>query len=266
MSELTESPCYTLLSKTNWTDPNADLLIHEVFEYDMSDGGFSIIRQHRLIDPKDEERIANIKDKHERHVAVGTLSRRKEYKGLTQTMNEGFRQYRLRFGLENELEPEDILSIKKDAIFVKKPCEKLEFGPYVKFREKNAFLAFMRLNKMEIYWNEDGIQLKGIADTVLDAYHRPYSCDVIWRFMKKLTQYDFQGAQKYLVRTMDRYKRRELDPGYYRTFDEKSIYPVEFPMGNMVVKEIGPDLLPITRIEYNYQNLYLPLLNIATSL
>lgn len=265
--DITKSPTYGVLSKTNWTDPNVDLLIHEIFEYDMSDGGFSIIRQHRLIDEQDENRIAQITDKHERHVAVGNLSRDKKYKGLSKTINEGFRQYRCRFGAENELSPEDILSIKKDAIFTKKHCDILEFGQYVKFRERNVFQAFMRIKKLEVYWNEDGVQIKGIQDEVLDKYHRNYSCDVIWRFMKKLTQYDYKGAQKYLVRMMDQYKQRKLAPEYYRTFDALSIYPVELPnMGNLVLRDIGPDMLPMTRIDFNYKELYLPLLNIATAL
>ena len=257
----------TLLSRTNWTNPDLDLLIHEIVEYDMRNGGFSIIREHRLISEREIEQILRIKDKHEQHVAIGNLTRDRNHKGLAAQMNEGFRQYRLRFGKNNELSPDDIVSIKKDALFVKKYCYDLKFGDYIEFREKNVYQGFIRINKLEGYWNEDRIDIKGVSDENLDRYHRDYTCKMIWRFMRHLVQYDNERAVKYIVRMMNDYKHLRLDPGYYRTFDDKSIYPVTLPTGQqLLISELGPGMLPLCNVEYNYKNVYIPLLNIATLL
>lgn len=258
---------YALLSKTNWTNPEVDLLIHEIVEYDMRNGGFSIIREHRLISENEIAKILSIKDKHEQHVAVGNLSRDRKHKGLAAQMNEGFRQYRLRFGENNELSPDDIVSIKKDALFVKKYCYELKFGDHIEFMEKNIYQGFLRINKLESYWKEDGVDIKGVNDNNLDLYHRDYTCKMIWRFMKYLVRYDNEKAVKYIVKVMNDYKHLRLDPGYYRTFDDKSIYPVTLPTGQqLLIKELGPEMLPFCNVEYNYKNVYIPLLNIATLL
>lgn len=256
----------SLLSKTNWTDPNLDLLIHEVVEYDMRDGGFSIIQEHRLIPEQEIQRIRRIKDKHERHVTVGNLSRNKDYQGLSKLMAEGFRQYRIAFGTTNNLGLDDIVSIKKDALFVKKYCYELKFGDYIEFREKNVYQGFLRIGKLECYWKEDSVDIKGVSDEILDAHHRDFTCKVIWRFMKYLVQFDNENAVKYIVRMMNDYKNLRLDPGYYRTFDDKSIYPVTTLGNQLIIKEIGPELLQFCNVEYNYKTVYIPLLNIATLL
>ena len=37
----------SILERTTWVDTSIDLLIHEIIEYDMKDGGLSIIKEDR---------------------------------------------------------------------------------------------------------------------------------------------------------------------------------------------------------------------------
>ena len=254
-----------LMAKTNWTDPNVDIYIGEVVEYDMHDAGFSIIQQHRLL-PEDEiEAISKIKDKHERHVRVGNTLR--GVKGLSATLNDAFKYYRMKFGIDNELLIEDVLSIKKDAIFVKKYCYQLSFGRFIEFREKNVYYAFLRISKIECYWNHDKIDIKGVSDDVIERYHRDYTCKVIWQFMKYLSEFDNIKAVKYIVKMMEDYKNFKLSAGYYRTFNGDSKYPLSIPGATPVLaEEVGDSMLRMCNIEFNYRTVYIPLLNIATML
>ena len=38
-----------VLERTSWTDKSIDLLVHDIIEYDMRDGGLSIIKEEKLL-------------------------------------------------------------------------------------------------------------------------------------------------------------------------------------------------------------------------
>ena len=62
----------SILIKPRWTDP-IDLFIGDIVEYDMRDGGYSIIRQEKLLPEKEIQRIGNSPKGLERDSAVGKL-------------------------------------------------------------------------------------------------------------------------------------------------------------------------------------------------
>ena len=39
----------SILERTSWTDKSIDLLIHDITEYDMRDGGLSLIKAEKLL-------------------------------------------------------------------------------------------------------------------------------------------------------------------------------------------------------------------------
>lgn len=266
----------SILERTSWTDPSVDLLIGDIVEYDMRDGGLSIIKEERLLPQYMIDQFSNMKKGLDRNAAIGKLRHSKvpEYAEVPKKQNELFKKYRVLFGEKNDLSDEDILSIKKDAIFTKKFCYELKLGDYVEFAEKHCYQAFMAITvtnptgrrRLEFYWSEDGhMDVKGIEDKTLTKYHKDYTLKVIWKVLRYLVYFDTPGAVKYLVSVMDDYKMLRLEPGYYRTFNEDSIYPVNFEGRQMLWDEIGPDLLESVDISYNYLQIYLNIFNLITS-
>jgi len=262
-----------ILQRSTWTDPSIDLLIQEIIEYDMSDGGFSMIQEHQLVDSSMIDRLRSLPKGIERNKAVGKLRYNKKYQNLGKTLEEGFRYYRLRFGVDNDLSPEDILSVKRDAIFTKRFCYNLEFGDFIRFKEKNVYHAYLYLEldepgrpkkKLEFYWGEEHVlDVKGLKDSVLNL-HRDYILKTIWTFLRFLVLFDDKGAVRYIVSQMVDYKMLRLDPGYYREFTEDSIYKLHQDSRILSVSDIGSSQLAHCDVHYNYMQIYVQLFNLVS--
>ena len=76
-------------------------------------------------------------------------------------------------------------------------------------------------------------------------------------FINKMETEDSTVVLGFMKRFIDRYKWRELDDGYYRTFDTRSVY--ELIDGNQV-ENLEDEM--IFNINYNFYNLLLKLIKI----
>lgn len=248
----------SVLEKDTWTE-DVDLLLSDIIEYDMRRAGLSIIRQDKLLSDNEIQRLANL-DKHESDKAIGKLYlKNKQFKELHM---KGFQKYRIRFGELNELNDSDILSIKKDAIFVKKYCDITQIADNIEFREKNHYEAFLKIRKMEIYWSPTRMDVKGISDERLEL-HRPYMLETISRFVRLLSQYDYEKATKFIVKVMNDYKIRNLPVGYYREFSSDSNYVHNVNGKVMLLHNVGESFKSQIDIAYNYLNVLVPLLQLV---
>ena len=249
------------LNHDNWTDKTADFVISDIVEYDMRRAGLSIIKEDKLLPPEVIHRLETLeKKKSDRE--IGLMERTNTV--LKEGKKAGFKKYRQLFGEENGLTDDDILSVKKDAIFVKKFCYNTHFGDYIEFAEKNAYQAFLLLGKLEIYWSESTIDVKGINDELL-ILHKDCISKVIWKFIGYLTRYDYDGARRYIVKVMDDYKKRLLPVGYYREFNQysKFICYLDGESEPSSLTDVGDLMIPNLIIGYNYLNVFVPLLNLV---
>lgn len=247
----------SVLEKDNWTD-DVDLVLSDIVEYDMRRAGLNIIRQEKLLP---EEQIQNLgtMEKLESDIAIGKMYLKdKQFKELH--MN-GFKKYRLKFGELNNLDDRDILSVKKDAIFVRRYCNVTQVADYIEFREKNHYEAFLKIQRLEIYWSPTQMDVKGISDELVEL-HRPYLLKSISKFIRLLSQYDFKKATKFIVSLMNDYKLRNLPVGYYREFNTDSKYVYGINGRVMLVPDIGESFKREVDISYNYLNVLVPLLQL----
>lgn len=249
------------LKHSNWTDKSSDFIISDIIEYDMRRAGLSIIKEDKLLPPEVIAKLDKLPKK-ECDIKIGKMER--SDKTLKDKKNSGFTKYRLLFGEANDLTDEDILSVKKDAIYVKKFCYETHFGEHIEFAEKNIYQAFLLLGRYEIYWNENSIDVKGITDEHLKL-HKDYIMKVIWKFIGYLTRYDYDGARKYIVQVMDDYKHRRLSAGYYREFNEYSKFICY--LGNeeqpSSLNDVGDSMIQNLVIGYNYLEVFVPLLGLV---
>ncbi len=168
-----------LYERHNYTNKNIDFIIStEIIEYDMVSAGLNICKEFKLI-PEDAIRELEELPKKLRVIRLGLYQ--KTHKELVKQINEGFKEARKRFFEANNITNDDVISIKKDAIFVTKRCKVKQFG-YLKFEEKNVYTSYYRLDDKEFYFNnKKGIDIKGISDDLL-SYHSDYMLKFLHRF------------------------------------------------------------------------------------
>lgn len=269
-----------LLEKPRWTDP-CDLYIGDLIEYDMSDGGFSIIQEEGLLPRREIERLAKIPKGFERNEAVGKLkySREPSLRNTGKRLEELFKKYRILFGEINDISIDDIFSIKRDAIFLKRYVTTTQIGKFINFREKHVYDVYFLLgvNELitnlqsrhktyEIYYNTftDDIAIKGIKDEIWRPYHSEGIVKLIKQYLKYIVKFDFEGATRFIVRIIDDYKFFKLPIEMYRDFNEASTYRVQIEDKEFEMMELDMSYQELLDIRYNFNHVLVPMLNLAS--
>jgi len=249
--------------KDNYTNPNIPYLFNrDIEEYDMRRAGISLCKEFKLLDKeiiKEIEALPKLKgDK-----KLGLLQRNN--KQFKEELAGTFKIARQMFFEVNELEDNDIIAIKKDAIFTTKKCKITKIGDNIEFRNKNSYSAFIQLGKkIEIYYNDDNLDVKGISDECL-SYHEKYMVKFLKEFIKKMETLESKQVLAYLKRFIDKYKRKELEVGYYREFNAISKFDIigeedyDYNEASASLNRIPADSI---NIRYNFDNILLKLVQI----
>jgi hypothetical protein len=204
--------------------------------------------------------------KKDRVVKIGKLMRSNPE--FNKGLKAAFVDIRKRFFDANEIEDEDILSVKKDAIFcIGDKVKVTKFG-FCTFVPKNTYTSYMYINKFEFYYrspalnaNSDAvIDVKGIDDMVVDK-HINGMLQFLGNVFRKCESGNTMSALKYIKRFASRYKRRELPIDYYRELDQMSIFRLEGEEETyddivFIPYENKTDVVDIT---YNYFSIIVPI-------
>ena len=270
----------SILSRPRWTDPT-DLYIGELIEYDMKDGGLSIIKEENLLPPSEIKRLEAIPKGLERNKAIGNLryAKNPSIRETGKTLERLFTKYRIKLGDANDLLESDIFSVKRDAVFLKRSINQTEFGNYINFREKHKYDMYILLGKDELVTNfeskhktyevyydtfTDDISFKGIRDELVEQYHMDGIVTVIKRYLRFISNFDYEGATKYIVGIIDDYKFHRLPISHYREFNEDSDYKFQVDGKSFSVTEADISLIEHIDIRYNFNHILVPMLNLAS--
>lgn len=270
----------TLLLKPRWTDP-VDLFIGDIIEYDMKDGGLSIIKEEKLLPPKRITMLEKIPKGLKRDMAVGKLKYDKDpsVRDIGKQLEKLFGKYRVGFGSINNLTTDSIFSIKRDAVFLKHYVDQTQIGEYINFREKHRYDIYILLGKdelitnyqtrhvtYEVYFNtSDGdIAFKGIGDDLVEKYHMDGIVAVVKKYLRFISQFDYEAATKYMVRIIDDYKFFRLPIAYYREFNGDSSYKLNVDGKVYETEEADLTIRQYLDIRYNFNHLLVPMLNMAS--
>jgi hypothetical protein len=241
-----------LMEKTNYLDKDIVYLKNtRIREYDIKSAGLSTIKYKKLLP---EEEILQIKkmDKKAENIYIG--KRIRKYPKLGEELINTLIEVRQEFALKNEIYEEEILSIKKDAIFLIKKV------PYIldimghEFREKDSFTSYCYLNQKEFFYSSETgkITIKGLADELINK-GKFFLNDVkkIFEMGEKLTpeqMFTFlkNYRTKYLGRKLDVEHYRDLDTGY-------------FLFRGYQLENISEDMIDKVDITQNYIKYIIPL-------
>lgn len=211
-----------------------------IIEYDMKSANTSLAREFHLLP---EEKIAEIEamGKQSRVVTIGKLKQKD--KTYQEKEKAAFMEARRLFFTQNELSDSDIVSVKKDAIFVSRYVEKTKVGRYIEFRPKNEYTSFVYMKPLEIYFNKNGLDIKGISDDIYERYHKDCFGMFLYEAIHLLESATKADALKYIRKFFDDYKWRRLDTEYYREFNNLSQY--RYLDGTVAMDEYEEDLFKV---------------------
>jgi hypothetical protein len=215
---------HTLYKSDTFVNDNIFYLFNKtIYEYDMKSAGYNLSRAYKLLSEDKLEELGRYK-KDRRSIEIGNIQRvNPEYK---EKLKKAFEEARRIFFEANNLQANEIISIKKDAIFTTKYCNNTKFLDYIEFRPKNEYSSYIRLNKkIELYYSDLQMDIKGFGEDTI-AYHSEYMISFIRLFFKKMETEDNQTVLSFMRRFIDKYKRRELPVGYYRRFDRDPRFDV----------------------------------------
>lgn len=250
-----------LYERHNYLNKSIDYLIStEIIEYDMVSAGLNICKEFKLLPEKDIEELSQL-PKNVRVVRLGLLQ--KQNKNLVRDMNDGFKKARQLFFEANELKDDEVLSIKKDAIFVIRRCRVKEFGS-IKFEQKNIYTSYYRLNDIEFYFNNrTGIDVKGINDSLLEL-HRNYMIKFLHRFFYMNETSNRKNIIKFLNEFTYNYKTKELPIGFYRELNRESAFRTGERINGQCIglMSVSHKDFDMVDISYNYFKYLVPLINI----
>lgn len=211
-----------LYKRDFYQNKDIDFLINKrIIEYDIKSANTSLCRYYKLLPEETIQRIEAL-PKSERVVEIGKLQR--QNRDFNKRLLESFKSIRKEFFIANNIDDSNILSIKKDAIFIiGKRCRNTKFKN-IEFVEKNQYSSFHRLNKMEFYYssNRDILDVKGINDNSLYQFKK--IINVFKRIFRILESNNREEFIKFMKRFVSDYLNKNLTYEYYKEFRSDGAY------------------------------------------
>lgn len=252
-----------LYKKTNYLSERP-IVIDRIYEYDIRSANTSALRASGKIDESILTMLEGL-NKQAREEAIGKMIRRDKARVIWPLISKGIKSAREQLFRYNQLQDDNILSIKNDAVFViGRKLKYTKFGPF-EFRAKHQYAAYMLIEKVEIYYDQknQSLSIKGVRDEVVN--HPDHQNGMI-KFLIKVFRYlvmdQRDELRRYLITFVHKYKAMELPYQYYRELNGNNIYRTKIELSGFEynLSEIGQVDLDIINPIYNYTKFILPII------
>ena len=208
-------------SKSIWLNPNIDYLFNsEIIEYDIKDAGFTLIKEYKLLSSNIIKQLELIPKGFDRHKQIGIIQ--KNNKQLSETLLQKFTEVREWFIKINKLTDNDIISVKKDAIYVIGEVNHTKLNS-ITFAKKNIYSSYIRFPdnlNLEIYYYDNTLDIKGMNDICANR-HRLYMIEFLRKVLDMIENHD-RKVKRFIIDFISKYKNKELDDLYYLEFNNTS--------------------------------------------
>lgn len=205
--------------------PITFLVGRNIREYDISKGNINILLYFNIINQETYNFLYNL-PKMERQVRVGIMQKDPK---IASVISNGFKEMRTLFCIQNNIAENEILAIKKDALYIIDKVPQYTKFKNIEFLCKNLYTSFYYIGGLELYYNSkyEILDVKGISDNIL-RYHDNYMKDFLMYMFSLIEKRDYVSAISDLNNFRNDYLNLKLPPGYYREFDNRSLYCTKY--------------------------------------
>lgn len=248
-----------LYERDTYTTPEL-YIASPIVEWDIRAAGASILFYKGLITEDKYLWLLSLPS-YERSVRVGLLQR--NYEHINRGLVEGFVEARQMFFESNGIEDNDVVAIKKDAIFLRNKIPSNTRYGVIEFRRKNHYTSFLMLPaNVELYYlynpmtKEERLDVKGISDKKL-VLHEDGMLDIFKAVLWSAQSESVMDTIEFIRKIAERYNKRELSLNTYREFNNRSLYRTIYKLGGnrMYLDNVPPMIdenLTGLDISYNY--------------
>lgn len=243
----------TVYKKHNYTRKDINYIKNTpIIEYDMTNAGINILFTHGLLSEEFVTRL-NKMPKLEKNITVGKiLQNNPEWNKI---MMDEFVKIRYYFMLWNNLTDDDILSIKKDAIFIiNKKVNKLKLSNNYEFKAKGHYDTYLNLRGKEFYVNieDSSYDVKGFSKDVLKVQSEYFIEFILTALV--LDKNDRFELFEHMKEFREQFLTFKLEPNYYFDLDEGGyLYRYSDKSSVEFSTSFPPKPLSLCNIDNNYK-------------
>lgn len=199
-------------------------------EYDMSKANISVLLQAGAISKELYDTLYNA-PRMVRQCTIGDMELRDP--NITKIKKDGIAYYKKLFFESNDIQDQDVLSIKNDAIFlINKIPTVTQFDDYINFKFKNEYTSYYNLNGIELYYyyhrinQNEYISVKGINDSRL-VLHANYFLEFLLAIFQTAQIEPIKDVIEFGNKFYQEYINMNLDVNFYRNFDSESKFKIK---------------------------------------
>jgi hypothetical protein len=246
-----------IAAKTNYLNKTYQYLKNiSITEWDIQSAGLSVLKFRKLL-PEEELKKLELLDKKTRTIKEGLLQ--KSQPKIAESIIETLSKVRQGFTILNHIQEENILSIKKDALFlINTQITHPTVKEFFTFRNKNTYTSYILLNKSEFYFNSltNVLHVKGLPEDSVNK-QRNFILKDISGFLKSSEKVSSKTMFILLKNYREKYLSRQLPIETYRELNSG-----KFRIGDYLIEDVDSDLLNEIDITQNYMNYILPLIQL----
>lgn len=224
-----------------------------IYEYDISKANINALLQRGIIDKALYNNLYSA-DKPIREKRIGLMIR--DNPKIYKEIQAGIMEAKRNLITINDIDIEDIVSIKNDAVFIMNNKPNITKFGLMDFKLKNSYTIFIKINRYEFYYyynsfnQEEKLDVKGIGDDKL-VIHEKYFMDFLLALFNTLQVEGIIEAVNMIQNFSEAYINKKLDINYYRKFNSESNFDLIYDDTLWSSTHISD--IELIDIRYNYE-------------
>lgn len=245
----------------NYTTSDNYIISNHIYEYDIRKANINIMYTKGYIDKEMYQRLLEA-PRETRQVEIGYLLRSKPE--LNQLYADAIADYKRRLFEANNIQEEEIVSIKNDAVFIRgRLLTNTIFDERVEFRLRNTYTSFMKLPaSLELYYAENkvnstvNIDVKGINDKFLPLHFSYGFGDLLIDILRSLESGDIEDTINIWREIYNGYMNGSIEREVYREFNYISQFKINTKYSTFYINYLG-DLPKFGQLDIQYNQMIL---------